>query len=102
MAEGLKYFFYYITASGVPTNGVLLTTKEYFCLDFVINVAFKGHVNPVIHWWSELSRQQIADYVGTSKLLELENAVIQQSPVGTSAPKTAILRLIKNKLGDMV
>jgi hypothetical protein len=87
-----KYFFYTVTAAGMMHNGVLMTTSGYFNIRFLIDVALKGKPNVIIHWWTEISRDQSLEYIGPKEMLRLENEMIPH----TKPTTTTSLRLVKN------
>jgi len=95
----LKYYFYtvsYMTTpmQNVTVNGVLVTNKDYFSLNFLLKVAFKDKPNTVVQFWTELSRDAILDYLGTHRLLSMENLISQQNE-GTGL--SCVLRLVSDE-----
>jgi len=87
--ETQKFYFYTATAAGIMHNGVLRTTAEFFSIRFLIDVALKGKPNIIVHWWQEIPREQVLDYVGEKEMTKLEATL--------KVPKQpTVLRLVRD------
>jgi hypothetical protein len=93
-----KWFFYTVTISGEAQNGVLLTTYGHFNIRFLLDVAYGGEPDIVLNWWTEISRQQALEFLGTEEIERIEHEVehgIDPEPE-IKSKSTAKLRLVRD------